>query len=146
MIDLTDRLQRASEEIAGQVVDGEAIVMHLGTGNYYSLNPVASRVWELSEQGYAVSQVVCAIAHDYGASEDVVSSGVLRIANELAEEGLMAPGEATAGDWSADGAGESREYVEPAIEKYSDMAELLALDPPMPGVAESPWLGAETAK
>lgn len=144
MIDLSQRLIVTSEEIAGKVIDGEAIVMHLGTGAYYSMNAVASRVWELSEAGHTLSDVSRAVAHDFGVDGDLAQRDVLKLARELVEEGLLKPtSENGTSPWAPSGEGGEREYQAPELEKYSDMADLLALDPPMPGVSETPW--SETA-
>ncbi len=144
MVEVSQRLRLASEEIAGKVVDGEAIVMNLGNGLYYNMNPAASRVWELSEKGYALEDVVRALSHEFAVDEDTARADVLRLAAELVDEGLLVADRPSAESaWSPNGPGADAAYVTPELEKYSDMAELLALDPPMPGVAESPWLEPE---
>ena len=140
MIDLSHRLALASEEIAGKVIDGEAIVMHLGTGAYYSMNPVASRIWELCEQGHPLAEVATSISRSFSVDSDTAEADVLKLAQELVEEGLLVPSSANGTHPTpADPQGTGREYATPELEKYSDMAELLALDPPMPGVSETPW-------
>ena len=35
-------------------------------------------------------------------------------------------------------------YTPPVLEVYTDMSDLLALDPPMPGLADIPWRGPDT--
>jgi hypothetical protein len=41
------------------------------------------------------------------------------------------------------GSPELRPYEPPVLERYADMEDLLALDPPMPGIANLPWQGAD---
>ncbi len=41
----TDQLS-CPAEVLSRVLDGEAVLLHLGSGTYFGMNPVASRAWE----------------------------------------------------------------------------------------------------
>jgi hypothetical protein len=136
-----DRVRPNDEEVASSVVDGEAIFINLSTGVYYSLRGAGAALWSLLAAGHSVdaaAQRIAAIASVSAA--EVARDGVALIAR-LLEERLVLPAE--------HGAAEPAEveldaqwivpYATPTLETYSDMADLLALDPPMPGLGGVPW-------
>ena len=61
MLKLDDHLRPNGEEVAAKVMDGEAILINLSNGMYYSMDKVGGFIWELIEGGYSIQQVVVAI-------------------------------------------------------------------------------------
>ena len=45
-----------SDHVAGDL-DGEAIILHLGTGIYYGLNSVGTRVWALIQAPISACEI-----------------------------------------------------------------------------------------
>lgn len=136
-----DRLRPNEGEVAAKVFDGEAILINLSTGAYYSMAGVGGLVWELIEQGHGLDEIAAAVTARYEVPTDVVRADVERLAGELVREKLVilaptaAPGVAVTG---APG-GPRLPYVAPVLNIYRDMGDLLALDPPMPALDEIPW-------
>ena len=54
-MDVRVRADRPS--VIDETFDGEAVLVHLGTGRYYALNAAATEVWELARDGLAVIAV-----------------------------------------------------------------------------------------
>jgi hypothetical protein len=122
-------------------MDGEAILINLSNGMYYSMDKVGGLLWELVEKGYSLEEMATAISERYEVSPDQARADVERITAELQQENLVlegngaAPQEALALDSS-----KAREpYEAPQLNVYRDMGALLALDPPMPGLEATPW-------
>jgi hypothetical protein len=137
----TDRLRPNEGEVAAKVFDGEAILINLSTGAYYSMAGVGGLVWELIEQDHSLDQIAGAVAARYEVSPDVARGDVERLAGELVREKL-----AIAVTTAASGArgpvapgGAKLPYAAPTLNIYRDMGDLLALDPPMPALDEIPW-------
>lgn len=129
-----------SDEVAGKVIDGEAIIMNLADGSYYSLDGAGALAWEQLVSGRSLGQLVDALARTYQVDRARAEQDATRIADELVQEGLLV---LTGGVASPDGepsapVGTST-YEPPVLRKFTDMADLLALDPPMPGFDETPW-------
>ena len=139
MADSAVRYQLGSSDVTGKVIDGEAIIMNLATGAYYSMDGAGAALWELLELGCSRDEAVQALAERYDVAHDVIARDVDDVIADLTAEELIA----VSGDRAAPavipvvsaGAG----YAAPTLQKFTDMADLLALDPPMPGLDESAW-------
>lgn len=135
-----DRVRVNDDEVASTVLDGEAIVINLSTGVYYSLRGAGAALWELLAAGHPVEAAAAHVAAVSGVSPDRVTSDARGLVARLIEEHLVSPAED--GAEPAAIALEARwllPYAAPVLETYSDMADLLALDPPMPGLGKIPW-------
>jgi hypothetical protein len=75
----------------------------------------------------------------------VVSADLVRLAEQLLAENLLGSdsGNGPAGDPPLL-APTDRVYQAPALQAYRDMADLLALDPPTPGIVFRPGLAGPT--
>jgi hypothetical protein len=79
---------RHSANATYQVVADEAILIHLQTGSYYSLNDVGTRFWGLIDGEKTIGDCAAAIAAEYDAPAEVVLSDLLELAEDLRKEGL----------------------------------------------------------
>ncbi len=116
------------------MLDGEVIVVNLDSGAYYSLAEVAAAIWASVERGATAEEAADESLTHYDASSEVVRPAVLRFVDELAGEGLIVASEearhtpdATVPPPPLNGA--RIPFAEPVLNKYTDMQELLLLDP-----------------
>jgi len=135
----TGRYEVNSPAVISQTIDGEAVIIDLGSGYYYGLNPSASLVWNLLGEGLSALAIAEALA---GSPPSEAKTVVLGLVAELLKEGLIRPraaGEAPAASSVAfPRPGGAPELGKPALTKYSDMQDLLLLDP-IHEVADSGW-------
>lgn len=119
-------------DVVDESVDGEALIVHLGTGAYYSARGPGDVAWQLLAKGATAAEVASHSGGDPAA--------IAAFAGQLAEEGLLRPRtrevEALGGAVSISGS--------PVLEKYTDMQELLLLDP-IHDVEEAGWPKARPA-
>jgi hypothetical protein len=87
-LDANTRFRR-SAHATYQTVEGEAILIHMQTGTYYSLNDVGTAFWELLDGARTVGDCAAAIATEYDAPVDVITSDLLELAADLMKEGLV---------------------------------------------------------
>jgi hypothetical protein len=128
-----------SDEIAARVVDGEAILINLSNGTYYSIEGTGAIVWALLERGHPVADVAAELSRRLGVDEQTALEDVERLVARLVEERILVAAEQTATPGPIDGLPYPPAYATPHLEKYEDMSDLLALDPPMPGLTDIPW-------
>ncbi len=86
-MDAQTKLQH-SANATFQVVADEAIVIHLQTGVYYSLNEVGTAFWNMLDGQLTIGECADRIAAEYNAPTEVVLADLLEISGELTAEGL----------------------------------------------------------
>lgn len=122
-----------SPTIISAVIDDEAVIMNLESGAYYSLRDCGSVIWQLVERGLTVSQVVDYMGRRYEgeANSEEIGRAVQRLIAELVSEALIvARDEGESAPELPQAVGAAQEpFQEPQLEKFTDMADLLLLDP-----------------
>jgi Coenzyme PQQ synthesis protein D (PqqD) len=78
-----------SADVVHQVVDGEAVLLHLGRGCYYSLDAVGSRVWALLSQGADRDAIVATMLEEYEVAEPVLRRDLDALLTRFADAGLV---------------------------------------------------------
>jgi hypothetical protein len=108
----------------------ETIAVHLGTGRYYSLDLMGAETLELLVSGRDVGAVVEYLAARYRAAPDDVEPAVTDFVRRLLDEGLVthAPGAETGAAIAAP-LPTDISFRAPTLAVYSDMEDLLLLDP-----------------
>jgi hypothetical protein len=150
MLTSQTRLRSNSQEVAAKVLDGEAILINLSNGMYYSMDKVGAAIWELVEKGCSLEEIARIVGRRYEVTHEQATADVERLAAELRQENLVLEGDGQAEPQLIDfGGPEQKEpYEAPRLNIYRDMGVLLALDPPMPGLQATSWKdsGKEPAK
>ena len=140
MPDLPRRFRANTEEVAAKVIDGEAIIINLTTGVYYSMDGLGGKIWSLLEDHHDVDSIVESILSEYEVPADQCRTDVLGLASQLLEEDLVLASDQPPSSTIEDNKSESKlEYITPELNIYRDMGDLLALDPPVPGLEPIPW-------
>ena len=121
-----------SPQVINETIDGEAIMINLATGSYYSLDRVGGDVWTLLEASLSVDDIVAQLGQRYDAAEDDIRRGVSDLVQRLSDEELVVPcddGDAV-GAASLEPVPASRlPFRAPSLEKFTDMQDLILLDP-----------------
>ena len=141
MLKTDSRLSPNNQEVAAKVIDGEAILINLSNGMYYSMDGVGSWIWELVEGGYSTRQIVDAVETRYDIPKEQAEADVGDLLAELIKENLVTVAglDETPNQLALPTSDAQLPYDVPHLHGYSDMADLLALDPPMPGLLDSVW-------
>ena len=141
MLDKDSRLQPNSDEVAAKVMDGEAILIKLSDGTYYSMDGVGGFVWETLEANLSLAEVTSAVVARYKVSQEQAWEDLQRLAQDLIREDLVKVSRNTApvSGQQKQPSPTSLPYSAPVLNTYRDMAHLLALDPPAVGFAEIAW-------
>ncbi len=145
MLGPDNRLRANDAECAAKVLDGEAVIINLLNGTYYSLDKAGAVVWELAAAGHTIGQIVDGVTGRYEVDASRARADVERLLGELVTERLLVPAHdpnvsAQAMASSASVADARLAYDAPSLTTYRDMADLLALDPPMPRLEDIVWV------
>lgn len=132
MLTLTTRLCPKDDEIAAEILDGEAIIINLATGSYYAMNGAGSVAWQGIEQHASVEELAARVAGAFEVTAERARADLLALAQRLLDEGVVRVSDAAQALEAAAPPKERVPYETPELSAYSDMRNLLALDPPMP--------------
>jgi hypothetical protein len=121
--------------VTHETIDGEAVIINLDSGNYYSLVDVGSFIWGLIETGASASEVQNRVLQSYQGDATDIDRGVQELLVQLQQENLIVPVDAAEAftqlnqEPSSNNNHEKPSFNPPLLNKYSDMQELLLLDP-----------------
>lgn len=87
-MDVTYRLKQAPN-VTFQTVAGEAILIRLDTGAYFSLNKVGTEFWEMLDGSESIGEQAEKLAVQYGVEAEMVRDDLLELALALHEEELV---------------------------------------------------------
>jgi hypothetical protein len=135
-VDSVVRWNRQDDKTASQVIDGEAIIIHLTEGTYYSMPDVGAEIWERLAGSPSLDELVEHVVARYEVDRARARVDVSALLTRLADEKLVTSSVGLGARLSEDTVGARRPYRAPEVHCYRDMAELLALDPPTPGVLD----------
>ena len=130
--------------VTHETIDGEAVIINLDSGNYYSLVEAGSLIWSLVEKGASANELQNLVQQTYQGDASDIDRGVQELLAQLQQENLIVPfdgaGEAVDLTGAAPGNNnhEKPSFNPPLLHKYSDMQELLLLDP-IHDVDETGW-------
>jgi len=120
-----------SPAVIGEVLDGEAIIVNLDSGAYYSLDGAGAVVWAAAHSGVLLEELIRLTTAQFHGTDAEITDGITALIEELVAEGLLVTSSA-AGTVTPGPAAPSEDrppFVKPVLQKYTDMADLLLLDP-----------------
>ena len=71
------------EQVICQKASNEFLLFNMQDGNYYSLNEVGQRIWELCDGNHSVAQVVDTLASEFEAPRDLLANDVVELLDQL---------------------------------------------------------------
>lgn len=136
--------------VASELIDGEAVIMNLNTGNYYSARQVGGHLWAWIGQGIDQEALVSRLAAIYTGDAEKMSRAVDSFIGQLLEQELIVetsaqPSEVPPSSITAVPASERLPFKAPVLEVFADMRDLLLLDP-IHDVAEVGWPTAKPTR
>ena len=136
----TDTFRVNSPRVIYENIDGELVLINLEKGSYYSTDSVGAELWDLIVAGCCVTEMHQAIRARYEGDALEIDKAIAEFLSELrGEELIIAAEEAGKSERARPGAGaERRPFLVPVLNKYSDMKDMLVLDP-IHDVEERGW-------
>jgi Coenzyme PQQ synthesis protein D (PqqD) len=141
MLNPNECLEVNTARAAGDVIDGEAIVINLVTGAYYSMQGIGGAVWSMIDERRTVGAMLDAIVAAYDVARDEAARDLDAVLGQLLDEELCRTGNPACPPAGQAGLPvlHKKPYVRPHLQIFRDMEELLALDPPAPGMSQIAW-------
>jgi len=77
------------EEIVDSDMDGETVMMSIENGEYYGMDAIGSRIWELIKTPVTVSGLCDQLMEEFEVTREKCSEDVMGFLGELAKDGLI---------------------------------------------------------
>ena len=87
----------ASKDQLSTSIDGEVVIAGLRKGNYYGLQSVGARVWQLVQTPIAVSDIGTIIGEEYHVSPERCEADLLELLESMRAQGLIEVAHASLG-------------------------------------------------
>lgn len=80
---------RIPDHVVSEIIGGEAILLNLRSGLYFSLNRLGARVWTLLEQGMSTAEVRQLILVEYDVKEPELERDLDELIAQLLRSELL---------------------------------------------------------
>jgi hypothetical protein len=121
-----------------EILDGELVVMNLKKGTYYSSEGVGAYLWQCIDQRVEPADIEAALVAAFNLPADRACADLDAFISVLRSEGLVRPADPQERLDGTASAPSSSAYAPPDLKIYSDMQDLLLLDP-IHDVGEAGW-------
>ena len=78
-----------SKDVVFREMEGEAVLLNLGTGIYFGLNETGTKVWNLIVQHSSLQKVFESMALDYDVPSASLEKDILQLVDQLCENKLL---------------------------------------------------------
>lgn len=78
-----------SHEVMFQEVDGEAVLLDLASENYFGLDNVGTRIWQLLQEHGSLRTVFDIMTKEYEVEPERLEADLINHVDQLAEAGLV---------------------------------------------------------
>jgi Coenzyme PQQ synthesis protein D (PqqD) len=140
-----------SPQVVCETIDGEVVIVNLDKGIYYSLLKTGADVWSRIERQLDRHELIQSVARSYDGSLEEIAIAIDEfIENLLQEELIIVDPQAKVSN--LDNSQEILEiqpdrlrFEKPLLEKFTDMEDLLLLDPIHEVDVEAGWPNTKAA-
>ena len=120
--------------VISEIIDGEVIIMNLKSGNYYSSDKVGAVVWSWIQEGRSAAEISNLARRRYRAEPEQIERELHEFFEALITEGLLRENQSSHNGHSSlaedsDSAKAQELFSKPELCCYSDLQDLLYLDP-----------------
>lgn len=124
--------------VISEPMEDELVVINLDNGCYYNLNKTAAHILNYLEKGHSLNEIASHAAGLYPGDAESISADFENFTKRLMDEQLVIEVEGATVDRITMEKVNDPSYQRPDFEKYSDMQEMLLLDP-IHEVSEAGW-------
>lgn len=87
-ISLESTVVRSADQVSTDL-GGEVVILGLQSEEYFSLEGVGARIWEMIQEPRTVQEILDAILNNYAVEPERCERDLLAVLGELADEGLI---------------------------------------------------------
>ena len=84
-----DRPLAPAPDVVYRDVNGEAVILHLGTSTYFGLDEVGTRIWQLAVDGRTLREICAALPEEFDAPAGQIEHDVVSLVDQLMNKDLL---------------------------------------------------------
>ena len=85
-----DGTPKVSPDVLAAHLEGESVLLHLGSKEYFRLNDTGAAIWKALERGLDEADIVAGLTREFDVDADTAAAEVRRTLGELRARGLLA--------------------------------------------------------
>jgi hypothetical protein len=121
-----------SSDVVSEIIDGEAVIMDLRSGHYFSAREAAGPVWQSIASGQSDTAILASLRTEFDADPDALREQLDHFIDQLMHNALIVVDTVdtpAAADDATTRARGPRPFTPLVLEVFQDMEDLLLLDP-----------------
>jgi hypothetical protein len=87
--DAKNKTVKAVKDQVSCALDGDTVILHLGSGTYYGLNTVGSTIWNLIQEARTIAEIHDRLLQQYEADAGECERDLLNVLDDLSKAGLV---------------------------------------------------------
>ncbi|MBX9775620.1 MAG: PqqD family protein [Xanthobacteraceae bacterium] len=112
----------------------ETVILNLDSGSYYSAQGTATAIWSLVTDGVPEAGILQRVRAEYAGNSEEIAGATARFLDQLVAEALVEADNTVDGGADreltiAAAPSKNDQFSLPLLQKYTDMEEMLLLDP-----------------
>jgi hypothetical protein len=82
---------RISDQAIANAVADETVILHLGNGTYYGLDPIGAQLWEALQSGAVPASICARLLETYDVEQAQLEDDLRALLGDLAANDLIEP-------------------------------------------------------
>jgi hypothetical protein len=119
---------RVTNSVIHERFGDETVIVKLDLGRYYNLQGSAEAIWTLASSGFSRERILDTMINTFSGEHAEIVKTTASFLDELVAEELLEPADSFLPEVAAPEV-DGGVFVKPHLQKYTDMEELLQLDP-----------------
>ncbi|HVJ67196.1 MAG TPA: PqqD family protein [Caulifigura sp.] len=88
-IELTQRFVKSRAVLAQDLLEGDSVLLHVDSGQYFGLDPVGNEAWKVLSTGATLEDTRDQLLQKFDVSPDQLLSDLTALIDELKANGLL---------------------------------------------------------
>ncbi|MBS1157645.1 MAG: Coenzyme synthesis protein (PqqD) [Proteobacteria bacterium] len=84
-----DSIIRRNDELLTAEVDGELVMMSIASGQYFGLDDIGARIWELLGEPLKIAELCIRLAQEYAVETSVCERDVLALLHTMEKHDMI---------------------------------------------------------
>jgi len=134
-------LQINTPNVVHEAIEGEVVIVNLEKGLYFSIDGVGAALWTRVAAGHSIDELRGWFGDTFAAADNAAAD-IETFLEQLRSNDLVTDSDSAPETDGTEPSAPPDSYAPPALEVYSDMEELLLLDPIHEVSDEAGWPNA----